>query len=229
VFVALALAFVLTIASVLTTILLAGQPGTAPLGSVQNVSQVLSIGVVTSFSMLILGVMLSAGEDRHRTSQSTYLAEPRRGRVLLAKLTTAALVGGAGGAALFGLDLALAVPVFAARGVHQLPVDVGGLWIGTALLTACFGLLGVALGALTRNTVAAIIGALVWAGVIELSLLQPIFPSFAKWLPTGAARSLTVADHHALLQPGTAALVLIGWAAAVALLASRITLRRELR
>ena len=61
----------------LTTILLAGQPGTAPLGSVENVSHVLSIGVVTSFSMLILGVMLSAGEDRHRTSLGTYLAEPR--------------------------------------------------------------------------------------------------------------------------------------------------------
>jgi hypothetical protein len=230
VFVALALAFFLTVASVLTTILLAGQPGTAPLGSVENVSHVLSIGVVTSFSMLILGVMLTAGEDRHRTSLSTYLAEPRRGRVLLAKLVTAALVGGLGGAAVFGLDLAIALPVYAARGVHHLPVDVAALWTGTTLLTACFGLLGVALGALTRNTVAAIVGALVWAAVIELSVLQPLFPSFAKWLPTGAAVSLTVAtDHSGMLSPASAALVLVGWAAAVALLASRITLRRELR
>jgi len=90
-------------------------------------------------------------------------------------------------------------------------------------------LLGVALGALTRNTVAAIIGALVWAGVVELALLQPLFPSFAKWLPAGAAKALTVTDHTALLQPGMAALVLIGWATAVAALAGGITLRRELR
>jgi ABC-2 type transport system permease protein len=230
VFVALALAFFLTFASVLTTILLAGRPGTAPLGSVENVSQVLSIGVVTSFSMLILGVMLSAGEDRHRTSLSTYLAEPRRGRVLLAKLVTAALAGALGGAVIFGLDLAIALPVYAAKGVHHLPVDIASLWTGTTLLTACFGLLGVALGALTRNTVAAIVGALVWAAVIELSVLQPLFPAIAKWLPTGAAVSLTVAtDHSNLLPPAMAALVLVGWAALVALVASRITVRRELR
>lgn len=227
---ALALAFFLTFASVLTTILLAGQPGTAPLGSVENVSHVLSIGVVTSFSMLILGVMLSAGEDRHRTSLSTYLAEPRRDRVLLAKLITAALVGALAGALIFGLDLAIALPVYAAKGVHHLPVDIATLWTGTTLLTACFALLGVALGALTRNTVAAIVGALVWAAVIELAVLQPLFPALAKWLPTGAAVSLTVAtDHHALLPPALAALVLVGWAALVALVASRITLRRELR
>lgn len=229
-FVALALAFFLASASVLTTILLAGQPGTTPVGSVDNVSHVLAIGVVTSFSMLILGVMLSAGEDRHRTSLGTYLAEPRRGRVLVAKLVTAALTGALGGAAIFGLDLAIALPLYAARGVNHLPVDVASLWIGTTLLTACFGLLGVALGALTRNTVAAIIGALVWAAVIELAVLQPLFPSLAKWLPTGAAVSLTTAtDHSALLAPPVAALVLVGWAALVAMLAARITLRRELR
>ena len=230
VYVALALAFFLTVASVLTTILLAGQPGTSPVGSVDNVSHVLSIGVVTSFSMLILGVMLTAGEDRHRTSLSTYLAQPRRGRVLVAKLITAALVGALGGAVTFGLDLAIALPLYAVRGVHHLPVDIASLWIGTTLLTACFGLLGVALGALTRNTVAAIIGALVWSGVIELAVLQPLFPSLAKWLPTGAAVSLTTATGHSgLLPPALAALVLVGWAALVALLAGRITLRRELR
>jgi ABC-2 type transport system permease protein len=230
IYVASAIALFLTITSVLTTILLAGQPGTAALGSVDNVSHVLAIGVVTSFSMLILGVMLSAGEDRHRTTLSTYLAEPRRGRVLVAKLVTAALVGAVGGAAVFGLDLAIALPVYAAKGVHHLPVDVLSLWTGTTLLTACFGLLGVALGSLTRNPVAAIIGALAWAGVIELAVLQPLFPSAAKWLPTGAAVSLTVATgHSALLPPGGAAMVLVGWAAAVSWLASRITLGREPR
>ena len=229
-YVALALALFMTLASVLTTILLAGQPGTTPVGSVDNVSHVLAIGVVTSSSMLILGVMLAAGEDRHRTSLGTYLAEPRRGRVMLAELLTAAVVGAVGGAVVFGLDLAIAVPVYGARGVHHLPVDVASLWIGTTLLTACFGLLGVALGALTRNTVAAIIGALVWGAVIELSVLKPLFPSLAKWLPTGAAVSLTTAtDHSALLPPTVAALVLVGWATVIALVAARITLRRELR
>ena len=230
VYVALALALLLTFASVLTTILLAGQPGTSPVGSEDNVSHVLAIGVVTSFSMLILGVMLAAGEDRHRTSLGTYLAEPRRGRVLMAKLVTAALVGAVGGALIFGLDLAIALGTYSFRGVHHLPVDVTSLWVGTTLLTACFGLLGVALGALTRNTVAAIVGALVWAAVIELAVLKPLFPSLAKWLPTNAAVSLTtVTDRSALLPPALAAAVLVGWATFVALLAARVTLGRELR
>ena len=143
---------------------------------------------------------------------------------------TAALIGGAGGAVIFGLDLAIALPVYASRGVHHLPVNITSLWVGTTLLTACFGLLGVALGALTRNTVAAIIGALVWATVIELAVLKPLFPALAKWLPTGAAVSLTTAtDHSALLSPALAALVLVGWATLVALVATVVTLGSELR
>jgi len=229
--VTLGLTLLVTVASVLTTTLLAGMPGTAPLGSVENVSKVLAVGAATSMVMLVLGIMIAAAEDRHRTSLGTFLAEPRRGRVLVAKLVTAGGLGALGGAVTFGVDLAIAMPIYSLRGVHDLPVDVGGLWLGTTLITACYGLLGVALGALTRNTVAAIVGALVWVTVIELSVLQPLVPAVAKWLPTGAGVALTTSGDvsAALLPPATAALVLVAWAAAVALIASRITLRRELR
>jgi ABC-2 type transport system permease protein len=229
--VTMALTGLLTAASVFATVLLAGQPGTAPLGSVENVSKVLAVGAATSTVMLVLGIMIMAGEDRHRTHLSTYLAQPRRWRVLVAKMLTAGGLGAFGGAATFGLALAVAVPLYTSKGVHHLPVDVGSLWLGTTLITAAFGLLGVALGALTRNTVTAIIGALVWVGVIELGILQPLLPSLAKWLPTGAAVALTTSGDgaSALLSPSTAALVLVGWAAIVSLVASRITLGRELR
>jgi hypothetical protein len=151
--------------------------------------------------------------------------------VLLAKLGTAAAVGLAYGALTFALTLSVAVPVYASQGVHQFPVSITALWLGTSLLTACFGLLGVALGALTRNTVGAVIGALAWVFLVELAVLQPLLPSLAKWLPTGAAVALTtpaqLGGTH--LRPEVAALVLVGWAVAVALIASRSTLRRELR
>jgi ABC-2 type transport system permease protein len=100
----------LTVVSVFATILLAGQPGTEPLGSVANVSKVLAVAAVTATVMLVLGIMVSAGEDRHRTSLSTYLAEPRRGRVLVAKMLTAGGLGAVGGAATFALALAVAGP-----------------------------------------------------------------------------------------------------------------------
>ena len=221
----------ITVASVFSSILLAGQQGAPAVGTVGNLSKVFATGVVSSNVMLVLGIMITAGEDRHRTMLATFLAEPRRARVLLAKLSTAAGVGLAYGALTFALTLAVAVPVYATQGVHQFPVSITALWLGTTLLTACFGSLGVALGALTRNTVGAVIGALAWVFLVEIAVLQPLLPSLAKWLPTGAAVALTtpaqLADTH--LPPGVAAFVLVGWAVAIALVASRLTLRRELR
>jgi ABC-2 type transport system permease protein len=221
---------ILTIAAATSNIFLAGQHGAPVMGSAGNVGKVLSIGAATSTAMLILGILISAGEDRHRTILSTYLAEPRRGRVLLAKLVTGGVLGAVGGAVFFGLTLGVAVPIYAAKGVHDLPVDVPALALGTVLITFCFGLLGVALGALTRNTVAAIVGALIWVMVIELAILQPLVPSIAKWLPTGAGVALTTFDaNDSLLPPAVAALVLLGWVAVVALTATRFTLGREPR
>ena len=136
---------ILTIAGATANIFLAGQEGVPALGSAENAGKVLSIGAATSVAMLILGILISAGEDRHRTILSTYLAEPRRGRILLAKLTTGGVLGAVGGAAFFGLTLAVALPIYAAKGVHHLPVNVSALALGTVLITSCYGLLGVAL------------------------------------------------------------------------------------
>ncbi len=229
--VALALTTLLTVASVFSSILLAGVQGAPDVGTVANMSKVFATGVVSSNVMLVLGIMIAAGEDRHRTIIATYLAEPRRARILLAKLVTAGLLGLLLGAITFGMTVAVAVPVYAVRGVHTYPVSLTALWWGTTLLTACFGLLGVALGALTRNTVGAIIGALAWVFVVEVGVLQPLLPSVAKWLPTGAAIGLTTPTQLAgtNLAPAAAAMVLVGWSAVVALVAARFTLGRELR
>src|SRR6478672_11828304 len=130
----------------------------------------------------------------------------------------------------FGLALAIAVPTFASRGVHQLGVDVPQLWLGAALASACFALLGVALGAVTRNTVGAIVAALVWAQLIEVTILQNLIPSLAKWLPTGAAVALTtVGDNAKLLSPYAAAAALAGWTAVLCLVAAVISMRREVK
>jgi len=221
----------LTLMSCVVTILLAGRNGTAPLGSASNASHVLAVGAATSVGMLLLGITISAGEDRHRTVLQTYLAQPRRGRVLFAKLLTGAVVGAALGGAAYALDLAIAVPLYATRGVHHLPLNLAELGAGTVLATSCFGLLGVALGALTRNTVVSIVAALVWVGIIELAVLQPTFPVVGKWLPAAASKALTNLGQGdpGLLNPVVAAVVLVGWGAALALIASRVTVRREVR
>ena len=114
---------------------------------------------------------------------------------------------------------------------RSLTVDVVALGLGTVAVSACYGLLGVALGALTRKTLGAILGGLAWVVVVELAILQPTVPALAKWLPTGAGVALTRAGAQSahMLPPVVAALVLVGWAVAVCLVASVVSLRREVR
>ncbi|MDX6300230.1 MAG: type transport system permease protein [Nocardioidaceae bacterium] len=230
-YVSTAIVAVLTVASVISNILLAGRSGAPPLGSVDNVAKVLSVAAVSTVVAMTMGIIVLAGEYRTRTIVGTYLAEARRGRVLVAKLVTITGFSALLGALTFGLGLAVAKVLYSAKGVHHLPVDVPRLWIGAILGTACYGLLGVALGALTRNTVGAIIGGIVWVFVIEVGILQPAFPSVAKWLPTGAAVAITSggSDAAKFLPPVAAALVLLGWTVVLSGIAARFTLSRAVR
>lgn len=226
-----AIVLVLTVASVISNILLAGRSGAPALGTVDNVAKVLSVAAVSTVVAMTMGIIVLAGEYRTRTILGTYLGEPRRGRVLVAKLVTVTGFSALLGTLTFGLALALAKVVYATKGVHHLPVDVPRLWLGAILGTACYGLLGVALGALTRNTVGAIIGGITWVFVIEVGILQPAFPSVAKWLPTGAAVAITSggSDASQFLAPGVAALVLLAWTVALSGIAARFTLSRPVR
>jgi len=219
----------LTVVSVVANVLLAGKDGAAPLGSVENVNKVFSVAALSTMVALAVGIVMVAGEYRHRTIISTYLGEPRRGRVAVAKLITAGALGAVTGAVAFGLAVAIGVQMLAAKGVHHLPIDIGRMWWGATLASCCFGMLGVALGALTRHTVGAMIGAIIWVQVIEVAVLQPSVPSLAKWLPTGAGVALTASGKQAagLLSPAPAAFVLIAWAAALTFVAARVSLSRE--
>ncbi len=59
------------------------------------------------------------------------------------------------------------------------------MWLGAVLASAAFGLLGVALGGLTRNTVAAVLGGIGWAMIVENGILQNVAPEIGRWLHTG--------------------------------------------
>ena len=179
--------------------------------------------------MFILGVLVVAGEYRHRTMLTTFLAEPRRLRVIVAKLVTVAGIGAALAAATYVVTYAVADVLYARNGVSHLAVDATRLGWGTVLSGATYGLLGVAVGALTRNTVAAIVAGLVWLQVVEVGILENAFPALAKWLPAGAAQGLTSVDRSQFLPQAAAAAVLVAWAAGIVVIAGRVSIRRELR
>jgi ABC-2 type transport system permease protein len=223
-------AFALSLVSAVTNLLLPVKAGDPPVGSRAHVAHVLNQpGAVTSMAMFILGVLVVAGEYRQRTNLQTFLAEPQRGRVVLAKLITTGVLGALVAAVTYAVTVAAVVPVYAGKGVHHLPVDITSLGLGTVLSGACYGLLGVAVGALARNTVAAIIGGLIWIQLVEVGILENAVPSMAKWLPAGAAQGLTAVERssHTLPQ-ALAAIVLVGWAAVLVAAATRLSIRREL-
>ena len=204
-------------------------PGGPAFGSTDHVNHALSVSALTSMVMLSIGVIMVASEYRTRTIVSTFLATPQRARVLVAKLATVLGLGAVLGAVAFGLAWVEAVLMYASRGVHTLPVDLTQLWVGATVSTALFGLLGVALGALTRNTVTAIVGGIAWAMVIEIGILSSVAPAIAKWLPAGNALALTSVGSAGsqLLSPWVSALVLTGWALGLSTVATRLTLSRE--
>ena len=223
-------AFALSLLSASVTIMLKPNAGDPPRGSAAQVQHVLGQpSAVVSMAMFILGVLVVAGEYRHRTMLTTFLAEPRRVRVIVAKLVTVGGIGAALAAATYGITYVVAQALYARSGVSHLAVDATRLGCGTVLSGATYGLLGVAVGALTRNTVAAIIAGLVWIQVIEVGVLENAFPALARWLPAGAAQGLTSMDSSHFLSQGAAAAVLVAWAVGIVLVAGRVSIRREVR
>jgi ABC-2 type transport system permease protein len=226
-----AAALVLSLGAAITNVLIKPGPGDPAIGSAANAQDVLSqAGAVGSQAIFILGILVVAGEYRHRTIMGAFLAQPRRFRVIVAKMAMMGGVGAALGAVIYAITTSAAVALYANKGVHHLPVSLVDLGVGTVVSGGCYGLLGVAVGALARNTVAAVIGGIVWIQVLEVAVLENAAPSFAKWLPVGAARGLTsVGSTLDVLSRPAAAAVLVVWAAGLVLLAGAISTRRELR
>ena len=69
------------------------------------------------------------------------------------------------------------------------------------IFSACFGMIGVALGTLPRNTVGAIVASMAWTLFIEQVILRAAVPGIEKWLPTNAAIGLTNAPGPGSLSP----------------------------
>jgi ABC-type transport system involved in multi-copper enzyme maturation permease subunit len=215
----------------------AGQQATPGLDTAQAIRSVYATATFSGgyiFAM-ILGITGMTGEYRYQTITPTFLATPRRSRVVAGKMGAHVLVGlGYGLAALVGA-LVVGGIVIAVRG-HSLGYGAARLWPSIALAVvavALWTLLGIGIGTLIRNQVAAILVA-----VFVTFLLEPLatfilaandLDDVVKWLPTNASTALTSPGStlvHYLPWWG-GGLVLVGYAAVLAAVGILLSVRRD--
>jgi len=193
------------------------------------------VGWGTSIAALfasLLGAMSITAEIRHGTIRPTFLATPRRGRVITAKLIAGALTGVAIGLLAEGLTAAIEAAGLAARGIHiQLTAgDYLQLFAGGAAAGALFAAIGVGLGAIVRQQVGAIVALCVWLLLIETTLIGNI-PSAGKYAPGAAAGAIAGAvqtqSASKLVAPALGVLLLAAYAAFAATAGAILTTRRD--
>jgi ABC-2 type transport system permease protein len=225
----LAVAVVIDVLSVVVDAAVAGKNGQAPLGTTASTDQMLKLGAVCCVAMLALGIVASGGEYRHRTIIPAMLVAPRRATLVVAK-TLALVVAGVVVAGLtFGLGLATIVIELNAHGFDQLPPGTARLFADSVIAATLLGLVGVALGYITRSTTAAVVGAVGWVLFVELAILHTVAPQLYKWLITGASTALTdpTAQGGNNLAPLAAIAVLGVYALVLLAVATQLVLRRD--
>lgn len=135
-----------------------GAQGLPPLSDSEMVRTLYSSATSGITFVLVLGILGMTGEYRHRSLSQVFLQTPRRGRVLFAKIIAYTVLGTSFGLASVLLVVAVAMPAIAVKGgpVSILVYDVPTILGGAVLASALFALIGLGVGALIRNQVAAI-------------------------------------------------------------------------
>ncbi len=186
---------------------------------------------------LLLGVLCITTEFRHKTATTAFLVTPVRpvfvgGKMILAAIAgaglavimlIATLIGG-------GLTLVARGGSFSAM-LHQLPAVAPGM----ILVFALFAILGVGVGSVLTNQVAAIIVVLGWFIILE-GILVSLVNSAEKWVPTGAALAASNLTRgmgqggqtYGLFNQWQGTLLMLGYGLLFAAIGSFILTRRDI-
>lgn len=189
-------------------------------------------GLATIFALL-LGILLMSGEYRHGTITPTFLVSPRRGRVLVAKVVVAAVVGVVLAVVAVAVAYAIGVPWLDARGVDVETGDLARNSVGLLVSAAFWGAWGVGLGALIRNQVLAVVLSLVWLLLAEplVGLLLDAVGAdgVARYFPVQAVGALIGGSEVDIPLPRlVAGLVALAYVAGTAALAYVVTTKRDI-
>jgi ABC-2 type transport system permease protein len=184
---------------------------------------------------LVLGVTGMTGEHRYQTVTPTFLATPRRARVVVAKAVAHLGVGIAYGVVAVVAAFLAGGTVVLIRG-FDLGLGTPGLWRAVVLgvlAVAAWTLLGLGIGTLIRNQVAAILVAVAITFLVEpllsVALGAADLDAIGKFLPSSASSAMTSPPSQFLdlLPWWGGALVLLGYAVLFAGLGVLLSVRRD--
>jgi ABC-2 type transport system permease protein len=185
---------------------------------------IIAIGYAAVFFLAVLGANAAAGEYRHRTISQRFLASPGRRRVLLAKLVTYGLVGAVVGLVVTAIGAPIGEAVVSSKG---LTLELGSAWPrlfgSVAVATALAGMLGVVIGAMTRNPTTAMV--VIFGTWIAEKIAGGWLGDIGHYLPF-----TLLEDTLGLIKPlswGLAALALAGLIAALSVAAQRVFVPRD--
>ena len=207
-------------------------------------------GIVQQMSLLFplaLGVMLITGEYRHKTISATFLSTPNRWVVMVSKMVAVAITGALYAVVHAAASIAGAVPII--KFVKHQPTLLGEpkVWqsLGIGILVfAIWMLIGFGVGMLIRNQIAAVLISVGFAFIIQtaLSIIFTVkhWYSAMKWIPGQLTTNMLITSDPTAGQsvdPETqaqyfthwwqAGLVLVAYAAVLAISGAFLTTRRD--
>ena len=205
-------------------------------------------GLVQTFTTLFplaLGVILITSEYRHQTISATFLSVPRRWVVLVSKVVAVAVIGVVYAVVHAAASIGGAVAVLSLAKGEQTLLGEPQVWqsIGTGVAAfIVWTLLGFGFGMLVRNQIAAVLIAVGFTliGQIALNIIFQVTEWFgaAKFLPGNLTSGMLITSDPTLGQTDpsqsvyfgdwwVSALILAGYAAALAVVGAFLTTRRD--
>ncbi|KQZ11271.1 ABC transporter permease [Agromyces fucosus] len=191
---------------------------------------------------VLLGALAVTGEFRHKTLTPTFLAEPHRTVVLSAKFISQLVIGAGLGVVAFAVSVGAGAAALAAFGLDT-GLDSSDTWalVGRGVLAmALWGAIGVGLGVLVVNQVAAIVIVIAFTQFLEpilrvVASLSDVTASIGRFLPGAASDALVGASFYNIASLGSTdtlewwqgGLVLLGIAVVATVIGGATTWRRD--
>ena len=193
---------------------------------------------------VLLGALAVTSEFRHKTLTPTFLAEPHRSVVLGAKFTSELIVGAGLGVVAFATSVGTGAAALAAFGLET-GLGESDTWalVGRGVLAmALWATIGVGIGSLVPNQVAAIVIVIAFTQFVEPILrlaasLNDVTANIGQFLPGAASDALVGASFYSIASVGAAeslewwqgGLVLLAIGVVATLIGGATTWRRDVQ